>query len=190
MIKIVRVEHIQDGIERLEFTAGLAAVQYMHRLEDLLTGAADAFSVQTEALPATAQRFFGEWKDQRKEIERLSAKVTELELSNLTTEEISGRQVLIRQMDLPSVELVKVATSISSSGGIALLIAGGDTARAVVASGDPGLKAGDLIASVCTILGGKGGGKPNLAQGGGPDVTKIDEALAAGKELITTALHG
>ncbi len=189
MIKIVRVEHIQDGIERLEFTAGLAAVQYLHRMEDLLTGAAEAFSVQSEALPATAQRFFGEWKDQRKEIERLSAKVSELELKNLTPEEIGGVSVLIKRIDLPSVELVKIATSISASGGIALLIAGGETARAVVACGLDGIKAGDIIAAVCTVLGGKGGGKPNLAQGGGPDVTRIEQALATGRELITDALH-
>ena len=189
MIKIVRVEHIQDGIERLEFTAGLAAVQYLHRVEDLLTTAAEAFSVQTEALPATAQRFFGEWKDQRKEIERLSAKISELELKNLTTEEIGGKQVLIKRIDLPSVELVKIATSIAGNGGIALLIAGGDSARAVVASGVESLKAGDLIAGVCNLLGGKGGGKPNLAQGGGPDVGKIDIALAYGREIITSHLH-
>ncbi|HWQ63593.1 MAG TPA: alanine--tRNA ligase [Methanospirillum sp.] len=190
LIKIIRVEHIQDGIERLEFTAGLAAVQYLHQMEGLLTGAAEAFSVQNEALPATAQRFFGEWKDQRKEIERLSAKVSELELKNLTSEEINGKNVLIKRIDLPSVELVKIATSISASGGVALLIAGGETARAVVSSGIDTIKAGDLIAAVCTILGGKGGGKPNLAQGGGPDVTKIDQALASGRDMIITALNG
>lgn len=190
LIKIIRVEHIQDGIERLEFTAGLAAVQYLHQMEYLLTGAAEAFSVQNEALPATAQRFFGEWKDQRKEIERLSAKVSELELKNLTSEEINGKNVLIKRIDLPSVELVKIATSISASGGVALLIAGGETARAVVSSGVDTIKAGDLIATVCTILGGKGGGKPNLAQGGGPDVTKIDQALTSGRDMIITTLNG
>ena len=188
-IKIIRVEHIQDGIERIEFTAGIAAVQYLHHLEDLLTSSADAFSVQTDALPATAQRFFAEWKDQRKEIERLSGRVSELELKNLEPEEIGGKQVLIRQIDLPSVELVKIATTISAEGGVALLIAGGDTARAVVASGVSGLKAGDLIAGVCAVLGGKGGGKPELAQGGGPDATKIDQALARGREMITAGLH-
>lgn len=190
LIKIIRVEHIQDGIERLEFTAGLAAVQYLHQMEDLLSGAAEAFSVQNEALPATAQRFFGEWKDQRKEIERLSAKVSELELKNLTSEEINGKNVLIKRIDLPSVELVKIATSISATGGVALLIAGGETARAVVSSGVDTIKAGDLIAVVCTILGGKGGGKPNLAQGGGPDVAKIDQALASGREMIIATLNG
>jgi alanyl-tRNA synthetase len=190
LIKIIRVEHIQDGIERLEFTAGLAAVQYLHGVEDLLLSAADAFSVQNEALPATARRFFSEWKDQRKEIERLSAKVSELELKNLAIEDIGGKSILIRQIDLPSVELVKIATSIAGTGGIALLISGGESARVVVASGIEAVKAGVLIASICQILGGKGGGKPNLAQGGGPDVTRIDEALEMGRTLVTDILNG
>jgi alanyl-tRNA synthetase len=189
LIKIIRVEHIQDGIERLEFTAGLAAVQYLHGVEDILTGAADAFSVQTEALPATAHRFFGEWKEQRKEIERLSARVSELEQKNLTPDDIGGKLVLIKRIDLASVELVKIATSISEKGGIALLVAGGESARVVVASGCDTLKAGDLIAQVCSVLGGKGGGKANLAQGGGPDVGKIDDALVKGKEIISTHLN-
>ncbi|HWQ68280.1 MAG TPA: alanine--tRNA ligase [Methanospirillum sp.] len=188
-IKIVRVEHIQDGIERLEFTAGLAAIHYLHRQEDLLASSSEAFSVQNEALPATAQRFFSEWKDQRKEIERLSAQVSDLELKNLTTEEMGGHQVLIKRLDLPSVELVKIGTRVAESGGIALLIAGGETARAVVASGVDSLKAGDLISAVCIVLGGKGGGKPNLAQGGGPEVTRIDAALEKGRELIVSVLN-
>jgi alanyl-tRNA synthetase len=57
----------------------------------------------------------------------------------------------------------------------------------VVASGIAALKAGELISEICMVLGGKGGGKPNLAQGGGPDVGKIDDALATGRELITRA---
>ncbi|MCA1917402.1 DHHA1 domain-containing protein, partial [Methanospirillum hungatei] len=44
-------------------------------------------------------------------------------------------------------------------------------------------------AAVCAVLGGKGGGKPTLAQGGGPDVSKIDDALAAGENFIKNALH-
>ncbi len=186
-IKILKVEHIQDGIERLEFAAGLAAIRQIHRTEEHLNAAANAFSVQAEALPATAERFFSEWKDQRKEIDRLSARISELEIENLTTETINGKEVLIRRMDLPMPELAKVASRISEKGGIAILIAGGETARVVVASGIAALKAGELISEICMVLGGKGGGKPNLAQGGGPDVGKIDDALATGRELITRA---
>lgn len=187
-ITIIRVEHVQDGVERLEFAAGIAAIQHKHKIEEILTSSAEAFSVQTDALPATSKRFFEEWKEQRKEIERLSARISDLELKNLTPSELNGIKVLIQRLDLPNPELVKIATGVSDTGGVALLIAGGESARVVVASGTPKIKAGELISMVCTLLGGKGGGKPNLAQGGGPDVSRIDEALTAGEEMIKNVL--
>jgi len=73
-IKILRVEHIQDGIERIEFAAGNAAIFYIQHLEQIATSSADTLSVQLENLPPTVTRFFSEWKDQKKEIERLSQK--------------------------------------------------------------------------------------------------------------------
>ena len=188
-ISIIRVEHVQDGVERLEFAAGLAAIQHKHHQEDLLNRTAEAFSVQVEALPASAKRFFEEWKEQRKEIERLSARISEMEIKNLETIDCNGVSLLIKRLDLPNPELVKVATRISDKGGISILIAGGESARVVVSSGHKDIKAGDLIAAVCAVLGGKGGGKPTLAQGGGPDVSKIDEALQVGKVFIESRLH-
>ncbi|MDD3406879.1 MAG: DHHA1 domain-containing protein, partial [Methanomicrobium sp.] len=47
------------------------------------------------------------------------------------------------------------------------------------------VNAAEIVKTVCNILGGKGGGKPGLAQGVGSDKTQIKNALAAGKELIT-----
>ncbi|HOJ96449.1 MAG TPA: DHHA1 domain-containing protein, partial [Methanospirillum sp.] len=189
MISIIRVEHVQDGVERLEFAAGIAAIQHKHHQEDLLNRSAEAFSVQVEALPATAKRFFEEWKEQRKEIERLSARISEMELKNLKPADYNGVSVLLKRLDLPNPELVKLATGISDTGGIAVLIARGESARVVVSSGQKDVRAGDLIAAVCSVLGGKGGGKPSLAQGGGPDVSKIDDALSAGEEFIKKTLH-
>jgi alanyl-tRNA synthetase len=145
--------------------------------------------VQVEALPATSKRFFDEWKDQRKEIERLSARISEMELKNLKTQDCNGVPVLIKRLDLPNPELVKVATGISDTGGVAILIAGGESARVVVSSGHKDIKSGEVIAAVCAVLGGKGGGKPALAQGGGPDVSRIDEALATGENFIKAALN-
>ena len=83
VIKIIRVEHIQDGIERIEFTAGIAAVYYMQHLEQIVNSSAEALSVQPDNLPATVNRFFGEWKDQKKEIERMNSKMVELEMQSL-----------------------------------------------------------------------------------------------------------
>ena len=58
-IKILRAERIQDGVERIEFAAGEAAVRASQGRDDLLAGAADILRVPKEQLPKTATRFFG-----------------------------------------------------------------------------------------------------------------------------------
>jgi alanyl-tRNA synthetase len=190
VIKIIRVEHIQDGIERVEFTAGIAALFYMQHLEQIVSGSADVLSVQVENLPATVARFFTEWKEQKKDIERLSARVVELEMSSLVAEPIGGVSVVIRQIALPPKELSLLAASVAEKGGVALLACAGETARVVLASGDPRVDAGEIISQLCGLLGGKGGGKPTIAQGGGPDINQLGLALKVGRERIIAALHG
>ena len=188
VIKVIRVEHIQDGIERIEFAAGIAAIYYMQHLEHLVTSSAAVLSVQEENLPPTVTRFFTEWKEQRKDIERLSAQVVDLEMRSLVAESIGGVPVVIRQIDLPQKELSLLATSVSEKGGVALLAGGGETVRVVLASGDSRVNAGEIISQVCGLLGGKGGGKPQMAQGGGPDAGQLDLALKVGRERIIAAL--
>ena len=51
-----------------------------------------------------------------------------------------------------------------------------------------GIKAGDLVKNVCAICGGKGGGKPDSAMGGGTEVSKVDDALAAVDDLVLKAV--
>jgi len=189
MIKIIRVEHIQDGIERIEFSAGVAAIYYMQHIEGILAASADTLSVQFENLPATVTRFFNEWKDQKKEIERMSAQMVDLEMQSLVAEPVGGIDVVVRRIDLPQKELSAIAASVAEKGGVALIAGAGDTARVVLASGNPKVNAGEIIGQVCELLGGKGGGKPMLAQGGGPNVAQIDLALNVGRERIIASLH-
>lgn len=187
-ISIIRVEHVQDGVERIEFAAGIAAIQHKHRQEALLSCAAEAFSVQSDALPATCRRFFEEWKEQRKEIEQLSSRIREMELKNISPETYNGVPLLIKRIELSGTELVKMATSISDTSGVALLISGDSSSHVVVSSGDQRVHAGKVVTAVCGILGGKGGGKPTLAQGGGPDTVHIEDALKSGEEMIKALL--
>jgi alanyl-tRNA synthetase len=188
MIKIIRVEHIQDGIERIEFAAGIAAIYYMQHLEGIVASSAAVLSVQDENLPATVTRFFSEWKEQKKDIEKMSQKLVELEMHTLVAENVSGIPVVVKRIDLPPKELALLAASVSEKGGIALLAGLGDSVRVVLASGDSRANAGEIIGQVCSMLGGKGGGKPSMAQGGGPDAAQLDLALKVGRERIIAAL--
>ncbi|MCK7532675.1 MAG: DHHA1 domain-containing protein [Marinilabiliales bacterium] len=189
MIKIIRVEHIQDGIERIEFAAGIAAIYYMQHLEQIVTSSADVLSVQHDNLPATVTRFFTEWKDQKKEIERMSCKTGRTRDAVACCRVDTGYSVVVKRIDLPQKELAMLAASVSEKGGIALLAGAGETVRVVLASGEPRVNAGEIIGQVCSLLGGKGGGKPTMAQGGGPDANQLDLALKVGRERIIAALQ-
>ncbi|MGB9176239.1 MAG: alanine--tRNA ligase [Methanoregula sp.] len=189
MIKIIRVEHIQDGIERIEFAAGIAAIYYMQHLEGIVASSAAVLSVQEENLPATVTRFFNEWKEQKKDIEKMSQKLVELEMQTLVAETAGGISVVVKRIDLPPKDLALLAAAISEKGGVALLAGSGDSVRVVLASGDNRVNAGDIIGQVCSMVGGKGGGKPTMAQGGGPDTAQLDLALKVGRERIIAALR-
>jgi alanyl-tRNA synthetase len=120
----------------------------------------------------------------------MSARLVELEMQTIVAESIRGVAVVIRRLDLPAKELAELATSISDKGGVALIAGAGDTVRVVLTSGDSRVNAGEIISQVCNLLGGKGGGKPTMAQGGGPDANQLDLALKVGRERIIAALHG
>ncbi|MDD1711963.1 MAG: alanine--tRNA ligase [Methanoregulaceae archaeon] len=190
VIKIIGVEHIQDGIERIEFSSGMAAVEYMHRIEAIIDQASGVVSVQREYLPATVDRFFSEWKEQKKENERLSQKLVDMEIRQMHPELISGVPVMVRRIDLPPRDLVAIACTVSEKGGAALIGRAGDGAHVVLVSGHPAINAGEIIGQVCSILGGKGGGSGGMAQGGGPETGQLELALKVGRERIIAALHG
>ncbi len=189
-IKIIGVEHIQDGVERLVFAAGIAAVYYMQHLEELLRSSAGVVSVQPEHLPSTVARFFSEWKEQKKEIERLRTKVVELEMQHLEGEVIGGVRVVVRRLDATPKELVALASSIADAGGVALVASANEIVNVVATSGTPAVNAAEIVSEVCGVLGGKGGGRPTLAQGAGPDASQLEDALRRGREQIIEALHG
>ncbi|HOI58094.1 MAG: alanine--tRNA ligase [Methanoculleus sp.] len=189
-IRVIGVEHIQDGVERLVFAAGIAAVHAVQHMTDLLQASSDVLSVQPENLPAAVARFFSEWKEQKKEIERLQKSVVDLQAQHLEGEMVDGVRVVVRQVDAAQKELVDLASSVSAEGGVALFVSGNGNVKVVAASGVPMVNAADIVRKVCGILGGKGGGKPTLAQGAGTDASRLDEALEHGRREILEALHG
>ena len=102
-------------------------------------------------------------------------------------ESIDGLRIVVQKMGSADIEeLLKAAALLAEQDYVALL--GSETGKLVAAVGQSGLakgvKADSIIKAAARALGGGGGGKPDLAQGGGPDVEKLDEALAAGSEAL------
>ncbi len=191
-IKLIKTERIQDGVERIEFSAGEAAVKRIQERDELLNNSAEALRVSPEQLPDTVNRFFEEWKDLKKENERLKAELAEARAKAMMSEalEINGLKVLARKIPHADVEeLIKAATELSKNDDVVAILASDlDGVKLVVAAGERaqkrGVNSGVIVRELSKLVGGGGGGKPGIAQGGGVDATKIEEALERGVEMV------
>jgi alanyl-tRNA synthetase len=189
-IKLYRTERIQDGVERFEYSAGLYAVGRWQDSDDLLVKAGEAMDVSPSEVPNASKRFFGEWKDQRKQLESLHARLAELETKSAgdRAETVNGVRLVANV--LPGAVLQKTATELVAQPRTVALLASTDGAvRLVFArSKDVPADMGVLLRDVVGIVGGKGGGKPDFAQGGGSDPGKVRECLDAAKTVLAKLL--
>jgi len=187
-IKIVDTEPIQDGVERITFAAGDAAIRATQRTENALYEAADVLDVSPEDVPETAERFFEEWKARGKEIDRLTEELAEARAAATDTEgvDVDGVDAVIRRLDADADELRATANAVVDEGSVAVLgSAQGGSAQFVVGVPDGvDINAGDVVGRLAGQVGGGGGGPPDFAQGGGPDAEKVDDALDAVPEIL------
>ncbi|NQE55134.1 Alanine--tRNA ligase [ANME-1 cluster archaeon GoMg3.2] len=190
-IKILRTERIQDGIVRIEYSAGEAAVVAVQAQEELIKVSAATLKVPPEKLPYTVKRFFEEWKQLKKENERLRGEIATLQIGLLKdhTKAIGEVRVIAEVLpDADTKEMMKIASQLTEEGFLTLLISERGKRASVVSSVPRHLKdeisASELVKRVCAVLGGSGGGKPEIAQGGGEKVEMAEEAMEAGIKLI------
>ncbi|MFB6254550.1 MAG: alanine--tRNA ligase [Halobacteriaceae archaeon] len=181
-IKIINTERIQDGVERIEFAAGESAIESIQTTEDRLLETADIFDVSPEDVPTTAQRFFDEWKERGKEIEELTEELATARAqsgeSERTTITVNETPAVIQRLDVDIDELRATANALVDEGKIAVLGSSQDGAHFVVAIPEEvDIHAGDIVDELASRVGGGGGGPPNFAQGGGPEVENLEEAL-------------
>ena len=191
-IKIISTERVQDGIERFTFAAGASAIESTQDTEDLLSETATVLDVEAKDVPDTAARFFEAWKERGKEIETLKEDLAEARTQAQTDEilEIGEIEAIVRRIDGDSEALRATANAIVDDGRVAVLGSGENGAQFVVAVPDAvSLNAGEIVAELAESVGGGGGGPPDFAQGGGPDVGALDEALAETPELLRQALN-
>ncbi len=192
LIKVTSSERIQDGIERLTFAAGAAAVEAVQETEDHLLDTAQTLDVTPADVPETAERFFEEWKERGKEIERLQEELARARAASADDAdriELRETEAIVRRVDSDPDELRAMANAIVADGRIAVLGSGTDGAQFVVAvpDGVP-VHAGEVVASLAERVGGGGGGPPDFAEGGGPDTDGLEDALAAAPDVLERVL--
>ncbi len=184
-IKILRTERIQDGVERIIFAAGEAAINWMQETERLLKRTAEIFRVPPEKVPETAERFFSEWKEARKEVEKLRKELAKLlvyELEN-RVEKVGGVEFIGAVVEGTMEDLREAANRLRKDKRVIVLIS--RKGHFVVAVGDGlDLKAGELAKVITSVAGGGGGGRKELAQGRIKNPLKAEEAIEEVKKRL------
>ena len=192
LIKILHTERIQDGVERLEFAAGEPAVKFVHKQEEQLARAAEILRATPERLAAATQQLFDQWKSAQKGMARLQERLAELSLAELRAKakRVEAVHVISEEIEGASVdELIEVASALTRDdrSSVAVLGTRDKMASLVVMAGEAalhaGINCGKIAAEAARTLGGGGGGKPEMGQGGGPKVKKLSAAFDTAIEI-------
>jgi alanyl-tRNA synthetase len=187
-VKLLGTERIQDGVVRLSFAAGDAAIEATQRTEATLAAAAETFDVSPADVPATAERFFEEWKARGKEIESLKEQLAEARAAggaDAAEVDVGDATAVIQQIDADMEELRAQANALVEQGSVAVLGAAAGGAQFVVAVPEEvDINAGAVVGELASLVGGGGGGPPDFAQGGGPDADALPDALQQAPEIL------
>jgi alanyl-tRNA synthetase len=176
-------ERFKGGL-RVEFLCGARALARFRTLRDTMGAAVRSLSVSVTDLPHGIERLQEESKAQRRQIVALQsdlAKYRGRELAGQAEETASGRLVAMA-VEADAAGLKALAAAVTEHAGTAaVLVSPTRPALIVVArAADLGIRANDVLAALIARFGGKGGGKPDLAQGGGLNASS-DEILSAAR---------
>jgi alanyl-tRNA synthetase len=197
MIKITKAERVQDGVERLEFVAGEAAVEYMHRMDSELQELSSIFGTQRENIPKVARTIVQDLEASRSREKKLGEALADLSTSEIPSRAKSigsvrlyvvtrpqfGEDQIIAQGEKsvaadPSLIYISLFSTPKSSRVVCFV---GDSAQKA------GYSAGEIVRKLAPLLGGFGGGSSAFAQGGGPSADGIDKAASAAEKVISGA---
>jgi alanyl-tRNA synthetase len=188
LFKIVSEAGIAAGVRRIEALTGFGALDFVRQIEDEQRGIAALLKAEAGNSRDRLEKLLARQKELQREIETLQSRLNVAASGDLLSQavEVAGVRLLAVKVQ---VEDIKALRDLSDTlkdcigeGVIALGAAIGGKANllVVVTKGlSSTIKAGDIIKQIAPIVGGSGGGKPELAQAGGNQPEKLDEALAA-----------
>jgi alanyl-tRNA synthetase len=188
---------IGSGIRRIEAVTGSGAIEYAQERRDLLNGVATRLHTTPERAVEGVTALQDQLKETQKRVENLERQIARGETGSLTQQvrNVDGVQVLTGKTSATSMETLKEAgdhlRDKLGSGVVVLgtVLEGEPKLVAMVTPDliDKGISAGDIIRG---ITGGKGGGRPNMAQGGITDASGLDKALDMVVDLVAEKVGG
>ena len=187
-VKVLRTERIQDGVERIEFSAGPDAIKASQKERALLEKTAEELGVPIDQAPSAAQKFVKEWKDLRSKVSSLEKELATFKSSNLKSEKIGKINFYLNNMgEVDFGEIQKLVREITSEkNNLAAISCSKDGKGTVILAGSPSLdiNCGFILKESLSSVGGSGGGKEDYAQGACPE-SELGNALSRIKELIS-----
>ena len=187
--RILSEASIASGVRRIEAYTGRAVMDQIEKMNAVIGEAASILKTTPQELLHKAAATVQDMKEMRQSVDRLKDKLFsgEIERTLFSAKEIHGLKVFtMTRSDIGAGDLRKMGDFVKDKAPncVALLAAVNDGKITLLAACGKnaiqrGIKAGDIIKNLAPICGGKGGGKPDSAMGGGSDVLKLDDCLAA-----------
>lgn len=199
LFKLVGESGIGSGVRRIEALTGRGAYLYLDEQLDLLKQSASALKTPVAEVPKRIEAMGKQLKEAEREIESLRGKLGAIEAGKLTdnARTVSDVQVLAEAVSVSDMDgLRSLADELKVKLPQAVLILGApveDKVNFVVVVPQEltkrGLHAGKLVKEAASVCGGGGGGRPDMAQAGGKDASKLQEALSAALSLLEQSLN-
>ncbi len=194
MFVLLGESSIGSGVRRIEAVVSKAAEAYVERQQDTIATLAESLATKPEDIVERVERIQTDVRDLQKAMAQVKAQLAAADAATYVerAEELGGKRVVaavVREADANAVRaLGNAIRDRLRSGVVALIGVDGESAALFVSASDDAVKsgvhAGNLVKLAAPLVGGKGGGAPAQAQGGGKDVAGAERALAAIREAL------
>lgn len=197
LMKIISESGIASGVRRIEAVTGEAALQWFSQSESLLSELGGMVKAGRDSLVDKYKALNDRNRSLEKEIERLNAKLASAQSGELLSAavDINGVKLLATKIDGADAkslrDMLDELKNKLGSGVVVLGAADGDKVSLVAGVTKDltdRVKAGDLIRNLAAQVGGKGGGRPDMAQGGGTDAAALPAAIASVEGLVRSSI--
>ncbi|MBE6007582.1 MAG: alanine--tRNA ligase [Lachnospiraceae bacterium] len=196
--KIVSETGVAAGVRRIEALTGYGVLNYYESQEELMNTVRNTVKANGNAVAQKVASLVDENKKLAKEIEALKAKLAGGVVDEIinTKEEVNGVVTIcaaVKEADMNSLKNMGDDIKARFDKCVVVLVSAmGGKVNLVAMANDEAVKAGahcgNIIKAAATACGGGGGGRPNMAQAGGKDVTKVNDAVEAAKEAVKAQL--
>jgi alanyl-tRNA synthetase len=196
LLKVDTEGAVAAGVRRIEAVAGQAALEKVARTETALKEAADLLKISPLDVPKRLAKLLDEQKQLERQLAELEGKLARSRADDLvaSARQVNGVAVIASRLDgLDPEGLRAVADRLRERLGAGVVVVGGahdgkvNLIAAVTKDLTKRFQAGKIVQEVAKVVGGGGGGRPDLAQAGGKDAGKLDEALGLVYDIVGRA---